>query len=252
MATLAEHEQAMLRSQSGPLAGTLLAAAPSTWLTRVDSPPLQSAPLQAPPSPSPSLFTPVSMRPFLGRLWPPSRCAFESGGPGRRGFSVESVAARTCREGGARVATNLLVRDMDLRPPNVIDSRRLEVVADGLPLFGGVQLVVDTTLVSPLHCDGTARRHTAHVDGAVLEVARRKEEATYPELVAPRARARLVVWACEVIGRWSEETRAFLSLLAKAKARSSDAETCGTGRHGECVGAQCWLAQRLVLLPLPC
>ena len=118
------------------------------------------------------------------------------------------------------MATNLFVRDMDLRPPNVIDSRRLEVVADGLPLSGGVQLAVDTTLVSPLHCDGTARRHTAHVDGAVLEVARRKKEATYPELVAPRARARLVVWAGEVNGRWSEETKAFLSLPAKAKARS--------------------------------
>ena len=53
---------------------------------------------------------------------------------GRRGFSVESVAARICREGGARLATNLFVRDMDLRPPNVIDSRRLEVVADWLRL----------------------------------------------------------------------------------------------------------------------
>ena len=74
--------------------------------------------------------------------------------------------------------------------------------------------------LSPLHCDGTARRHTAHVDGAVLEVVRRKKEATYAELVALRARARLVVWAGEVNGRWSEETRAFLSLLAKAKARS--------------------------------
>ena len=46
---------------------------------------------------------------------------------------------------------------------DVHDGRRLEVVADGLPLFGGVQLAVDTTLVSPLHCDGTARRHTATV-----------------------------------------------------------------------------------------
>ena len=159
LATLAEHEQAMLRSQSGPLAGT-----PS----QLPRPPLQSAPLQAAPSP----FT-LSMRPFLGRLWPPSRCVFESGGPGTAGVFSGSVAARICREGGARVTTNLLVRDMDLRPPNVIDSRRLEVVANGLPLCGGVQLAADTTLVSPLHCDGTARRHTAHVDGAVLEVARR-------------------------------------------------------------------------------
>ena len=84
------------------------------------------------------------------------------------------------------MATNFMVRDMDLRAPNVHDGRRLEVVADGLPLFGGARLAVDTTLVSPLHCDGTARRHTATVDGVVLGEARRRKELTYPELVAPR------------------------------------------------------------------
>ena len=36
MATLAEHEQALLRSQSGPLAGTPFSAAPSNWLTRIE------------------------------------------------------------------------------------------------------------------------------------------------------------------------------------------------------------------------
>ena len=127
---------------------------------------------------------------------------------GRRGFAVESVAARICREGGTRVATNFMVRDMDLR--------RLEVVADGLPLFGGVQLAVDTTLVSPLHC---GRQDVTQPPWTELYLGRH-EEVTYLELVAPRARARLVVWAGEVNGRWSEETRVFLSLLAKARARS--------------------------------
>ena len=75
------------------------------------------------------------------------------------------------------MATNFMVRDMDLRAPNVHDGRRLEVVADGLPLFGGVQLAVDTTLVCPLHCDGTARRHTATVDGVALREARRRKTA---------------------------------------------------------------------------
>ena len=60
---------------------------------------------------------------------------------------MESAAAWVCREAGARVATNLFVRDMDLGVPNGWDSRRLEVVADGLPLFGGMQLAIDTTLV---------------------------------------------------------------------------------------------------------
>ena len=65
--------------------------------------------------------------------------------------------ARIFREAGARVATNVLVRDLDLLVPNVHDGRRLEIVAEGLPLFGGVQLVVDTTLVSPLRGDGSPR-----------------------------------------------------------------------------------------------
>ena len=72
------------------------------------------------------------------------------------------------------------------------DGRRLEVVADGLPLFGGVHLAVDTTLVSPLHCDGQPP-WTELYSGE----ARRRKELTCPELVAPRARGRLVVWAGE-------------------------------------------------------
>ena len=139
---------------------------------------------------------------------------------GRRGFSAESAAARVCREAGGRVTLNMMVRDMDLAVPHAHDTRRLEVVADGLPLFGGAQLAIDTTLVSTLHCDGSARRGAAHRDGAALVTARRKKERTYPELIGPHARARLVVFAGEVGGRWSDETRSFLCQLARAKARS--------------------------------
>ena len=67
---------------------------------------------------------------------------------------MESAAARICREAGARVGTNIMVRDMDLLPQDHQDGRRLEVVADGLPLFHGAQLAIDTTLVSPLSRDG--------------------------------------------------------------------------------------------------
>ena len=66
---------------------------------------------------------------------------------------LTSAAARICREAGGRVTTNVVVRDLDLAAPNVGDARRLEVVVDGLPLFGGAQLAVDTTLVSALHCE---------------------------------------------------------------------------------------------------
>ena len=137
---------------------------------------------------------------------------------GRRGYALETVTARICREAGGPVTTNVMVRDLDLAEPNAADTRRLEVVVDGLPLFGGAQLAIDTTIVSTLHANGAARRF--HEDGAALEAARRVKERRYPELVGRPGRARLVVLGVEVCGRWSLETKSFLSSLARAKARS--------------------------------
>ena len=96
------------------------------------------------------------------------------------------MRARICGEAGARVSTNVFVRDLDLLAPNVHDARRLEIVTEGLPLYGGAQLAVDTTLVSAHHCDGTARPGAAHIDGALV-VARRRKQRAYPELVGPRS-----------------------------------------------------------------
>ena len=90
--------------------------------------------------------------------------------------------------------TNLMIRDMDVPAPNALDGRRLEVVVDGLPVRGGAQVAIDTTMVCALHRDGTPRE---------------RKERTYPELLGPRGRAQLVVVALEVGGRWSEETRGF-------------------------------------------
>ena len=80
---------------------------------------------------------------------------------------MESAGARICRETGGRVVCNATLRDFNLGAPNGLDSRRVEILADGLPFFGGAQLAVDTTLVSALHCDGPAHSHAANVDGAV-------------------------------------------------------------------------------------
>ena len=76
-------------------------------------------------------------------------------------------------------------------------------------------------------------------------MARRRKERTYPELTGPRARARLVVPAGVVGGRWSEETRVFLGKLARAKARSVPLILRGRGRTGVAIamgfhlGMQC-------------
>ena len=42
----------------------------------------------------------------------------------RRGFAVESAVEQICREAGARVSTNVMIRDLDIAGSNT-DARRL-------------------------------------------------------------------------------------------------------------------------------
>ena len=100
--------------------------------------------------------------------------------------------------------------------PHAHDTRRLEIVADGLPLFGGTQLATNTILVPTLHCDGSARRGVAHRDGVAPVAATRKKQRTCPELIGHT----LGPDVGEVGGRWSDKARSFLCQLARAKARS--------------------------------
>ena len=89
------------------------------------------------------------------------------------------------------------------------------------PSNGGVSWRWDTTFVCALHCDASLHGTAADADGVVLQVARRRKERTYPELVG--ARAWLVVLAMEVGGRWSGETTSFVTQLARAKVRHETA-----------------------------
>ena len=106
-------------------------------------------------------------------VWPPTRlCGATTAqrvhvqGYWVNGWPLECVAARICREGGGGVATNVLLRDLDLLLPAApVDGRMLEVVVDGLPLFGGAQLAVDTTLVCALRRDGRPTTRAAVEDG---------------------------------------------------------------------------------------
>ena len=146
-----------------------------------------------------------------------------------RGVALEVAAAQVCTEAGARVSTNQFVRDLNLGEFNGLLGRRLEVIA----LWRGAQFAIDTTLVSPLHRDGTARRGAADRNGAALDAARRKKERAYPELSGDEGRARLVVLAAEVGGRWSNETAQFFNALAEARSQRL---------LGFAVGAPCWFA----------
>ena len=112
MERLAEHEH-LLRSQSGPMAGMALSASLSNFLTRIE----------------PHLFRVVLLRRlrlplslsvrtcrcgrFLDSLGHHRVACARAGVLGRRGFAIESAATRLCREGAARVATNVMLRDLD-------------------------------------------------------------------------------------------------------------------------------------------
>ena len=85
----------------------------------------------------------------------------------------------------------MLVRELDLHPgQNRLDTRRLEVVVDGLELFNGTQLAEDTTLVSALHADGIVSRKGATVGGEALKRDWARKERTYPEVAGEGGRAR--------------------------------------------------------------
>ena len=79
------------------------------------------------------------------------------------------------------VSTNVTVRDLDTAQGNS-DSRRLEVIAEGLSLFGGVKLALDATLVSAHHGDGTPVRKTDTTNGVAPRHARKRKADRYPEL----------------------------------------------------------------------
>ena len=138
----------MIRSQSGPMAGVPLLAFPTSPLFRFDASAFRALLLRR-------LWRPLPLsssacwcgRPLDAFGHHRSACAV-SGVLGRRGFALESAAARVCREAGGRVTLNVRVSDLDLPPRGAQDQRRLEVVADGLPLFHGAQLAIDTTMVS--------------------------------------------------------------------------------------------------------
>ena len=179
-----EQVQVLIGSQAGPKAGVALSVVPTNVETTIPPHLFRVVPcaISASLSPCPCATadvavysTPLAIIAQLVHGW---GC---------------SVVGAICREAGGRVRTNMLG-----------DARKLEIVVDGLPLRGGAQLAVDTTLVC-------ARR----------EAKKKSSTARWGwRLKLPSAgRSPRVVLAVEVGGRWSEQTRAFLSQLAHTRAR---------------------------------
>ena len=189
--------RALLLSQAGPHAGRALTALPTSAAVALPSEHLRVLLLRR-------LRLPLPLAPRVcrcrGRLDPlgdhRSACA-TSGVLASRALPLEHAVARVCREGGARVARNVRVADMNIDVP-VSDARCIEVVAHGLPLWHGAQLALDATIVSPVTRAGEPQPGADTRPGAAVHAAaRRKRRQTYPELASAR-RARLVVIGVEV------------------------------------------------------
>ena len=96
----------------------------------------------------------------------------------------------------------------------------LKILVDGLSMFNGSQLAVDTTLVCPLRRDGTARPSAATKDGAAFRFARKDKERTYPLLTGNYERCRLVVLACDAKSAADGQQRLNSLALARTRAQS--------------------------------
>ena len=110
------------------------------------------------------------------------------------------------------------MRDLNIHPER-LDDRRIEVIANGLSLWGGAQLAVDTTLVSPLGASGAACRHQRQYQGAAgaaFRLARRAKERTYPELLrSQRCRAGLLSLHLRLVAAGVPRPPQFVRLLAR-------------------------------------
>ena len=212
-------QASLLRSQSGPCGGKVFTVLPTSTLTTIPSAEFRVLLLRRLHLPIPLAARHCRCRRVLDPAGHHRAACSTCGVLRRRGKPLEKAAARVCREAGARVAENVLLQNMNLPGISAWDHRQIEVVANGLPLWGGAQLAVDTTLVSPVRRNGTPQPNTAIADGVQLRTARTRKEQKYRELLQSR-RCRLVVLALEVGGRWSEEAVDFVRLLAKAKART--------------------------------
>ena len=103
-------------------------------------------------------------------------------------------------------------------PVPAVDQRRLDLVVPGMNVARGLPLFCDVTVVTPLTAQGQARPGTSNRGGALLEAARRENDATYCEVVQSGLGA-LYCLGSEVFGRWGSQCIALVPALARERTR---------------------------------
>ena len=101
---------------------------------------------------------------------------------------------------------------------------------------GRAQLAIDTTLVSPLRRDGSARNRAANIDGAALDGAHLRKERTYPELCAEGG------WGLAEVGRMERGDCSVHHHVWRMRGLSQSLPSSEVGwqLHGPAGGVQCF------------
>ena len=156
-----------------------------------------------------------------------------------RSGPVEKTWARILREAKCRVRENMFLRDTAEPGIDPADGRRIEIVATGLPMARGLPVVLDATMVSPLHADGTAWAKAASTPGVSFRRARKSKQRTYPELFASHV-VHISVAAMETGARFSHEALEILTQQPRQGPRKSRAHSGSKQHaHGGHGGARC-------------
>ena len=132
----------------------------------------------------------------------------------------ERTWRRIFTEAGAVVQKNQKLADMKIAGVSPMDDRQVEIMATGLPLYQGLPLVCDASLVSPVKANGIPRPRAAHEPGIAIANIEDIKASTYPEL-ASSTRCSLLVLAGEVGGRWNATTCHLIRDLAAAKSQEA-------------------------------
>ena len=139
-----------------------------------------------------------------------------------RAYPFERTLMQICREAGGRVSRpQPLVRRLGLTggSPELTDQRRIDFAVYGLPIFGGLPICVDATIVSPISAEGIPHPGCTADHDAVFAAAKREKFDTYSDLVASD-RCVFLVLAAGTGGRWSSDCVQLLRELARFRAAS--------------------------------
>ena len=179
-------------------------------------------------------------------VWPHRVACAREGVLGRKGFALVN-AARICPEACRRVGTNCMMRDLDL-PVLATDSRRLEVVVDGLPLIGGANWLSTPPWCVP--CIAMVLNLIANRDAWFSK--QRTDVRGVPRIGGSSESGPLVVLAI-VGGRWTAENQVISGPTSQGKV-SQGQETPLLQKHAEQVWRLRWEAFSLEdarLRPIP-